>query len=199
MSALPPRVVGAAFVVPAGLLAEMRAGSAASLEAADDAALPSDPPVGDVLAKRETERLAIEAVLAAERAAGWDPVDMNEERPNHPGFDIRSSLADRTVTRYRYIEVKGRQAGAATVTVSRNEILTSLNEPERWVLALVEVRPDARPPNARTTVRYVRGPLEAGAESHLFDVTSVNFNWASLWARGLEPAEFAHPAQEADL
>lgn len=184
VSALPPRVVGGAFVVPASLLAELTASTATSAK----------PSTGDVLTKRETERLAIEAMLVAERVAGWDPVDMNEERPNHPGFDIRSSLADRTVTRYRYIEVKGRQAGATTVTVSRNEILTSLNEPERWVLALVEVQPDAR-----TTVRYVRGPLEVSADNHLFDVTSVNFNWASLWARGVEPAEFAHPAQEVDL
>ncbi|MDE0136609.1 MAG: helicase-related protein [Acidimicrobiaceae bacterium] len=186
VSALPPRVVGGAFVVPAGLLAELTASTAASAEA----------PAGDVIAKRQTERLAIEAVLAAERAAGWDPVDMNDERPNHPGFDIRSSRAEGTVTRYRYIEVKGRQAGATTVTVSRNEILTSLNEPERWVLALVEVEPDGSTSGARTTVRYVPGPLEVGADSHLFDVTSVNFNWASLWARGIEPAEFAHRAQE---
>ena len=189
VSALPPRVVGGAFVVPAGLLAELATDGATSSEPPSGVAAPPESSVGDVMAKRETERLAIEAVLAAERAAGWDPVDMNDERPNHPGFDIRSSCAEGTVTRYRYIEVKGRQAGAMTVTVSRNEILTSLNEPERWVLALVEVEPDGSTSGARTTVRYVPGPLEVGADSHLFDVTSVNFNWASLWARGLEPLE----------
>ncbi len=184
VSALPPRVVGGAFVVPAGLLAELMPGAVSSAEA----------PTGDELTKRETERLAVEAVLAAERAAGWDPVDMNDERPNHPGFDIRSSRAEGTVTRYRYLEVKGRQTGATTVTVSRNEILTSLNEPERWVLALVEVRPDAS-----TAVRYVPGPLEVGADSHLFDVTSVNFSWASLWARSFDPAGVALRTQETDL
>ncbi len=199
VSALPPRVVGGAFVVPEGLLRELEAERATS----NCAAFPSEPPSGDVLTKRETERLAIEAVLAAERAVGWDPVDMNSERPNHPGFDIRSSWVEAAVTRYRYIEVKGRQAGAATVTISRNEILTSLNESERWVLALVEVQPttsdpSARTLDARTTVRYVPGPLEVGTESHLFDVTSVNFSWASLWARGRSPAEFARPAQEVE-
>ena len=178
VSALPPRVVGGAFVVPAGLLTELLSAPAVATPQA----------VGDVLSKRETERRAIEAVLAAEQAAGWVAVDMNDERPNHPGFDIRSSFAEGTVTSFRYLEVKGRVAGAATVTVSRNEILTSLNEPERWVLALVEVAPDGNGDNDR--VRYVPGPLDVSSEDHLFEVTSVNFNWASLWARGVTPGEF---------
>jgi len=39
----------------------------------------------------------------------------------------------------RFIEVKGRITGADTVTITRNEILTALNRPEQWILALVEV------------------------------------------------------------
>ena len=39
----------------------------------------------------------------------------------------------------RMIEVKGRRKGATTVTVSKNEILTALNKPEEFILAIVEV------------------------------------------------------------
>jgi hypothetical protein len=37
------------------------------------------------------------------------------------------------------VEVKGRRAGADTVTVTRNEILTAINSPEQYILAIVEV------------------------------------------------------------
>ena len=189
VSALPPRVAGGAFVVPAGLLAQLLTADSEVRDAANPEAA-----VGDELSKRETERRAIAAVLAAEAAAGWDAVDLNEERPNHPGFDIRSSRTEGAVTSFRYLEVKGRLAGAATVTVSRNEILTSLNEPDRWILALVAVAPDAN--GDRDRVRYVPGPLDVGSEDRLFEVTSVNFNWASLWARGVPPAEFGHTPED---
>ena len=185
IKALPPRVVGGAFVVPAGLLAELQSGRTYL------------PPVGDELTKQETERRAIEAVMAAETAAGWQPVDLNENHPNHPGYDIRSSRTKGTVTSFRYLEVKGRVAGATTVTVSRNEILTSLNEPRKWVLALVEVSPDGDASSDR--VRYVTGPLEVGSKDALFDVTSVNFKWASLWARGSTPTEFHSKAEIEEI
>ena len=130
-------------------------------------------------------------MLAAEHAAGWDAVDLNDERSNHPGFDIRSSQTAGAVTSYRYLEVKGRVTGATTVTVSRNEILTSLNEPDRWILALVEVVPDGG-----ENVRYLPGPLDVSSKDNLFEVTSVNFNWTSLWARGREPSDFTQPTPE---
>jgi hypothetical protein len=38
----------------------------------------------------------------------------------------------------RFIEVKGRVAGADTITVTRNEILYSLNKPDDFILAIVE-------------------------------------------------------------
>ena len=38
------------------------------------------------------------------------------------------------------VEAKGRcRAGADTVTVTRNEILTAINSPEQYILAFVEV------------------------------------------------------------
>jgi SNF2 family DNA or RNA helicase len=41
--------------------------------------------------------------------------------------------------RLRFIEVKGRVAGALTVTVTRNEILTALNKPDDFILAVGQV------------------------------------------------------------
>ncbi|MBU0734894.1 MAG: DUF3883 domain-containing protein, partial [Proteobacteria bacterium] len=41
----------------------------------------------------------------------------------------------------RFIEVKGRIEGAKTVTVTKNEILTALNKPEDFILAIVLVPP----------------------------------------------------------
>ena len=58
------------------------------------------------------------------------------------------------LTQTRFIEVKGRAAGAETVTVTKNEILTALNKPEEFILAIVELDGDA------STVRYVRKPFQ---------------------------------------
>ncbi len=98
---------------------------------------------------------------------------------NHPGYDIRSAGGDGHLI---FIEVKGRVAGADTVTVTRNEILTSLNAPERYVLALVEVGLDHN-----DTVRYLRQPFR-GREETYFEMTSVNFTWATMWDRAGDPS-----------
>ena len=172
LSALPPRVVGGALVLPAGLLERLKGGTGLI------------DPAADVVARREVERRAINAVLKAEDEAGWEAEDMNETHPNHPGYDICSTRRGSTVSEYRYIEVKGRVTGADVVTVSRNEILTSLNEPDRWLLALVEVRPEGG-----EEVRYLHRPFDAGTRDCLFDVTSVNFDWKALWARGQAPRD----------
>ena len=52
------------------------------------------------------------------------------------GYDIESR--DPRSGELRFLEVKGRVEGADTVTVTRNEILYSLNKPEQFILALVE-------------------------------------------------------------
>jgi hypothetical protein len=65
-----------------------------------------------------------------------------------------------------------RRAGADTVTITRNEILTGINSPEQFILALVEVEDgEAREP------RYVREPF--GAEPD-FGVTSANYDLREL-------------------
>jgi hypothetical protein len=149
--------VGGALVVPAGLPARLRGERA-------------DAP--DLFA-RETarvERLAMEAVMAAEERLGHEPRDVSREKR---GYDIESRVPP--TGGLRFIEVKGRVIGAETVTVTKNEILTALNKPDEFLLALVEINGDA----ARTP-RYVRRPFTTEPD---FGATSVNYNLAGLMAR----------------
>ena len=164
LSPLPPVVAGGALVIPRGLLE--RLGGERMQEPA--------------LQARETERverIAVEAVLAAERGLGRDP----EEKPrNNPGYDILSSPADGG--RLLFIEVKGRVAGAQTFTITKNEVLHALNKGDDYVLALVRVDGDDA-----DEVRYVRHPF-TGSDEVLFGVTSLNGDWAEMFARGRLPS-----------
>ena len=171
LRALPPTVVGGTLVLPAG-----------ALHWTPGNALP--PPQSTPEQRQRVEQRAIDAVMAAERAQGWDPVDMNDVRRNNPGYDIRSRKVDGdgAVADVRFIEVKGRAAGAATVSVTRNEILKSLNEPDRFILALVAVHGDGT-----DEVRYLRRPFDGRSEDFVFEVTSVNFEWDALWGRAGAP------------
>ncbi len=87
------------------------------------------------------------------------------------------------------------------MTVTRNKILTALNKPESYILALVEVPPagfaegdafstgisDERGSyltGAGCVVPYIRQPFTREPN---FGATSVNYNWDALWMRGEEP------------
>jgi SNF2 family DNA or RNA helicase len=162
ISAQPPLVRGGAIVAPIGLLRRLR-GETLSPGAEADAA-----------DRQEIERRAMEAVMAAERALGFEPRDVSAAKC---GYDIESRVP--SSGRLRMIEVKGRSRGAATVTVTRNEILVSLNKPETFILALVEIDGDVATP------RYVRQPFQREPD---FGATSVNYALADLLARSGDPA-----------
>ena len=81
--------------------------------------------------------------------------------------------------RLRFIEVKGRIAGAATVTVTKNEILYSLNKPDDFILAVVEFAD-----GGQHRVHYLRRPFQREPD---FGVTSVNYDYAELLERAEEP------------
>ncbi len=81
----------------------------------------------------EVERRAVDAVLAAERALGREPVEMPR---NNPGYDIQSTDPNGFV---HYIEVKGRIEGSDTFTITTNEITFAQTQGDRHRLALVEV------------------------------------------------------------
>ena len=76
---------------------------------------------------------SIRAGLEALRQLGFEPTDRELEKLS---YDIESR--DPRTGRLRFIEVKGRASGADTITVTRNEILYSLNKPEDFILAIVE-------------------------------------------------------------
>ncbi|MDP9373246.1 MAG: DUF3883 domain-containing protein, partial [Chloroflexota bacterium] len=150
------------LVVPVGMLAGL------DLPAADDAC-------PDAAARARVEWLAMEAVMAAERGLGFLPRDVSAGKV---GYDIESAPPDGGPL--RFLEVKGRMAGADTVTLTKNEILTALNQPEQFILALVAVDDvGAGPP------RYVRLPFKREPD---FGVTSVNYDLPALLARGHAPA-----------
>jgi SNF2 family DNA or RNA helicase len=164
LSPLPPVVAGGALVIPRGLLERLRG---------ERHAEPS-------LYAKETERverIAVDAVLAAEAALERDA----EEKPrNNPGYDILARPRDGGPL--LFIEVKGRVAGASTFTITKNEVLYALNKGVDYVLALVRVDGDRA-----DEIRYVRQPF-SGSDEVLFGVTSLNVTWDEMFDRGAAPS-----------
>ncbi|WP_264802710.1 DUF3883 domain-containing protein, partial [Acetobacter fabarum] len=121
------------------------------------------------------ELAAMEAVMAAERSLGNEPADVSAQKI---GYDIASH--DPKSGHLRFIEVKGRIDGADSLMVTRQEIITSLNEPEKFILAIVSVTSGiAQAP------RYVRGPLVDREPSFL--ETAIQFDLKRLLERGEVP------------
>ncbi|MEW5882370.1 MAG: helicase-related protein [Pseudomonadota bacterium] len=161
---LPPVVLGGLLVVPAGMIAAMT----------------SRPlPAGIEPADRQAAAAAARAiVMEVERSLGYEPVDREHEKL---GYDIESRVPG--TGRLRFIEVKGRVAGADTVTVTKNEILYSLNKPDDFILALVELGG-----GERHRVRYLRRPFERSGITLDFNGASVSFPFADLLQRASEPS-----------
>jgi hypothetical protein len=162
ISPLPPVVIGGALVVPAGLLLKLQPAqrlSADSLDAEN---------------RKKIELMAIQMVMETEKRLGFDPRDVSFDKC---GYDIESRIPGSG--RLRFIEVKGRAADAATVTITRNEILTGLNKPEDFILAVAQIDGD------RQDLRYVRKPFQRDPD---FGVESVNYNLTDLLGRGEAPA-----------
>ncbi len=161
ISPLPPVVLGGALVVPQGLLNAMK--GVESTHAVS---------TGDTQASAARARAII---MEVERQLGFDPTDREFEQL---GYDIESRVPD--TGRLRFIEVKGRVSAAPTITVTRNEILSSLNKPEDYILGLVEFLDDGE-----HRVHYVRKPFRREPD---FGVTSVNYSFAELLARAEAPS-----------
>ena len=161
ISALPPVVLGAVAVIPMGLIAEV----------AGRGSTPGTTPV-------DTQASAARArgiVMEVERRLGFEPVDREYEKL---GYDIESRVPE--TGRLRFIEVKGRIKGAATITVTKNEILYSLNKPDNFILAMVEFQGEDQ-----HRVRYLRHPFQREPD---FGVTSANYDFAELLNRSGDPS-----------
>lgn len=132
------------------------------------------PAAGPAIDTQEAAARARAIVMDIERSLGYEPVDREFEKV---GYDIESRIPG--TGRLRLIEVKGRISGARTLTVTRNEILYSLNKPDDYILAIVEFFDDGS-----HNVHYIRRPFQREPD---FLVTSVEYDFAGLLARAEEP------------
>ena len=157
LAARPPTVVGAALVIPAGLI-----------------------PGPIATYAKETagvERRAVDAALAAERALGREPIEMPH---NNTGYDIHSTTPEGDSV---FVEVKGRISGAEDFTITLNEVLLGKNVPAAHRLVMVEVSPDG--PD-HDQLRYVAEHFRSINLGDLA-ATDVRLNWAKTWERGTPP------------
>ena len=162
ISPIPPVVIGGALIVPQSFL---------------DATADPEPPVPVTFSQADRERidrLAVAAVMEAERKLGREPTEMPH---HHPGYDIESK--DPNTNQLLFIEVKGKSPDATTVTVSKRQIFTAFNKPDNFILAIVEVDGDtAKEP------RYIREPFQKEPD---FNATSINYDLNKLLARSESP------------
>ena len=155
----PPLIVGGAIILPQGLV--------------DGITSPDRGQVPTFAADtRQSELTAVKAVMEKERRAGHIPRDVSADKC---GYDIESEIPGEG--RLRFIEVKGRVKGANTITITKNEIMTALNKPENFILAIVQIE-DGK---SEEPV-YVKTPFSREPD---FGVTSVNYNLKEL-LRGAE-------------
>jgi len=162
ISPLPPVAIGGSLVVPIGLLRKLLP-SPAQPSCATTVAVSAE-------ARKQMELLAMQMVMEAEKRLGNEPRDVSGEKC---GYDIESKvLSD---GKLRFIEVKGRVAGTITVTVTRNEILTALNKPNDFILAIGQVE------DGQQKLVYIRQPFRQEPD---FAVESINYNLADLLKLG---------------
>ncbi len=152
ISPLPPNVIGGAMIIPIGLIRKLKGQTSPSTFSRNTF---------------EVEQKGMQTVMRVERSMGYEPRDVSMDKC---GYDIESRIPDEP-GRLRFIEVKGRAKGADTVTITKNEILTALNKPDDFILAIVEVDGDA------TEHYYIRRPFNKEPD---FGVTSVNYKLKEL-------------------
>jgi SNF2 family DNA or RNA helicase len=158
-----PTVVAAALVIPQGLLDKLTG---------------VQPVVPDQSVIAETDRIAVQAVIDAERALGRIPLEQDH---NNPGFDV---LSEDPATQISYfIEVKGHRPATTEIKVRAAQVRKGKMNRERFRLAVVSVSDG---PNATaTSVRYLVDPF--GSYEPLFAQTYVPLDVAKLIEHSVEP------------
>ena len=161
-----PRLLGAALVIPQGLLWQ-RSGQAAK--------------VVDSQSRRRVELLAIRAVREAEEALGHSVRDVSAD---NCGWDLTAQPPPHNgvLPPSRHIEVKGRAAGEETITVTSNEIREGINQGEKFFLALVLIDGDRV-----DGPHYIRAPFD---QEPAWAEASRNFRVRDLLTRARKPEEF---------
>ncbi|WP_312263158.1 helicase-related protein [Candidatus Igneacidithiobacillus taiwanensis] len=154
-----PVILGGALVIPQGLLLQRK----------------GEPGwTADADARSRIERIAMQAVMDAERALGHEVIDVSAQKC---GWDITSlpPARDGRLPESRHIEVKGRAKGQTIITVTRNEILYGLNQRDKFLLAIVLVDGDQH-----EGPFYVREPFSQEPD---WAVSSINLDLDALLAR----------------
>ena len=162
ISPRPPVVLGGLLVIPRGLVDKMAGRPAPS------AVRPADTQLAAARARA--------SVIETERRLGFEPIDREFDKL---GYDIESR--DPATGKLRFIEVKGRRSDADTVTVTKNEILYSLNKPDDFILALVLFGSGG---DDTPRVRYIRRPFQREPD---FKAASVNYALKDLLASAEDP------------
>lgn len=162
-----PVSLGGALVIPQGLMSALKGEADDQLFAVN------------AKARARIERLAMETVRKAEESKGCRVVDVSAEKC---GWDLTSypPQSQGFLAEPRHIEVKGRIAGASTITVSRNEIVYACNQAELFVLAVVFVRED----DTCDGPYYIKNPFD---QEPGWGVASVNFELQKLLEKAVRP------------
>jgi SNF2 family DNA or RNA helicase len=160
---LPPVAIGGALIVPIGLIRAM-----------------NGLPLSETL-RADRQAIAARArqiVMDQERKLGYSPIDREIDKV---GYDVESTIPG--TGRIRMIEVKGRAADADIITVTKNEILTGLNKPEDFILAVVEFGE-----GESHNLHYIRRPFAGYGITTDFNAASVAFPLADLLGRAEPPS-----------
>lgn len=157
VSAKSPRIVACAMILPEASLRQ------------------PDPPSSVVRDTSASEEVAMNAIMESERALGNTPRDVSAKR--HIGYDIESRTPDGNL---RFIEVKGRHPDAHIITVPVSEVRAALNQPDKFILGLVEIAQ-----GKVLRIGYVRKPWTSEPDFH---VSSVNYKVEELWERAEAPS-----------
>ena len=153
ISSAPPVIVWRSLIVPAGHLKD-----------GNEKIFSENPD-----ARKEIEQIAMQTVMKIECEEGFTPKDVSKK---NLGYDIESIKQDEI----RFIEVKGRISDAETVTISKNEILTALNKPNEFILAIVLIRGDFA-----DKIFYIKNPFKNFPDS---GAVSVNYRISDLLHQG---------------
>jgi hypothetical protein len=117
----------------------------------------------------------MDAVRHTEEFQGCHVVDVSADKC---GWDLTSHppATNHKQPDPRHIEVKGRIKGAATITVTRNEMLYAFNQGDKFVLAIVLVNED----DSHEGPYYIRRPFDREPD---WGVSSINYNMSDLLSK----------------
>lgn len=161
-----PVVLGGILVIPQGLLNQATGQGAFC---------------ADAQARSHIEQVAMQAVMDKERSFGHMVEDRSADRC---GWDVTAHVPvqqGEPLKEDRHIEVKGRARGADTITVTRNEICSAINQKDKFILAIVLVDGDSY-----EGPYYIRNPFD---QEPALDDVSINKDLNLLLQKAVRPEE----------